>query len=104
MGVKFPNGEPPCYVRPTMRILFVTSNRVGDAVLSTGGMCRHVQSRDESAFIIGTETGMTNLADCSVVVAPYEIDGERAGSIGLLGSTRMNYPQALAAVWMRSRS
>ena len=29
-----------------------------DAVLSTGGMCRHVQGRGEAAFIIGTETGI----------------------------------------------
>lgn len=29
-----------------------------DAVLSTGGMCRHVLGRPESAFIIGTETGI----------------------------------------------
>jgi quinolinate synthase len=29
-----------------------------DAVLSTGGMCRHVQGRGESTFIIGTETGI----------------------------------------------
>lgn len=29
-----------------------------DAVLSTGGMCRHVKGSEESAFIIGTETGM----------------------------------------------
>ncbi len=47
---------------------------------------------------IGTETGMQPLADCSVIVAPYDIDGEAAGSIGVLGPTRMNYPQALAAV------
>ena len=47
---------------------------------------------------IGSETGMAPLADCSVVVAPYEVDGEQVGSIGLLGPTRMNYPQALAAV------
>jgi heat-inducible transcriptional repressor len=52
---------------------------------------------------IGTETGMANLADCSVVVAPYVVDGETAGSIGLLGSTRMNYPQALAAVALVSQ-
>lgn len=52
---------------------------------------------------IGTETGMTTLANCSVVVAPYEVDGEPAGSIGLLGSTRMNYPQALAAVALVSQ-
>lgn len=47
---------------------------------------------------IGTETGMAPLAECSVVVAPYEIDGTPAGSLALLGSTRMDYPQALAAV------
>jgi len=29
-----------------------------DAVLSTGGMCRHVLGRPEPAFIIGTETGI----------------------------------------------
>jgi heat-inducible transcriptional repressor len=47
---------------------------------------------------IGTETGMEPLADCAVVVAPYEVDGEPAGSIGVLGPARMHYPQALAAV------
>jgi len=47
---------------------------------------------------IGAETGLEPLADCSIVVAPYEIEGEAAGSIGVLGPTRMNYPQALATV------
>jgi heat-inducible transcriptional repressor len=47
---------------------------------------------------IGTETGVAPLAECAIVVAPYDIEGERAGTIGVLGPTRMNYPQALAAV------
>jgi heat-inducible transcriptional repressor len=47
---------------------------------------------------IGTETGMAPLAECALVVARYDIEGERAGTIGVLGPTRMNYPQALAAV------
>jgi heat-inducible transcriptional repressor len=47
---------------------------------------------------IGTETGMAPLAECAVIVAPYSVDGEAAGTIGVLGPTRMNYPQALAAV------
>lgn len=47
---------------------------------------------------IGTETGNEALSDCSLVVAPYVVDGESAGSIGLLGPTRMHYSQALAAV------
>lgn len=52
---------------------------------------------------IGTETGIEPLAECSVVVAPYEVNGERAGSIGVLGPTRMNYPQAIATVAVVSR-
>jgi heat-inducible transcriptional repressor len=52
---------------------------------------------------IGTETGMEPLADCAVVVAPYEVDGEPAGSIGVLGPARMHYPQALAAVAVVSK-
>jgi heat-inducible transcriptional repressor len=47
---------------------------------------------------IGSETGMETLADAALVVAPYTIDGERAGSIGVLGPSRMNYREALAAV------
>ncbi|HLT16257.1 MAG TPA: heat-inducible transcriptional repressor HrcA [Acidimicrobiales bacterium] len=47
---------------------------------------------------IGTETGMANLADCALIVSPYEVDGEPAGSIGVLGPARMDYPQAMAAV------
>jgi heat-inducible transcriptional repressor len=38
------------------------------------------------------------LASCSVVVAPYRIDGRVVGSVGVLGPTRMNYPQVIAAV------
>ncbi len=52
---------------------------------------------------IGTETGIEPLADCSVVVAPYEVGGEVAGSIGVLGPTRMHYPQAMAAVAVVSK-
>jgi heat-inducible transcriptional repressor len=47
---------------------------------------------------IGTETGNQALADCSLVVAPYVVDGESAGTIGVLGPTRMHYDQALSAV------
>lgn len=47
---------------------------------------------------IGTETGVAPLSECSLVVSPYEVDGEHAGSIAVLGPTRMNYPQAMSAV------
>ena len=47
---------------------------------------------------IGEEHGLVSLAECSVVVAPYAMDGESVGTIGVLGPTRMNYRQAMAAV------
>jgi len=47
---------------------------------------------------IGNEHGVEPLSVCSVVVAPVVVDGEQRGSIGVLGPTRMNYPQALATV------
>jgi heat-inducible transcriptional repressor len=47
---------------------------------------------------IGVEHGVEPLASCSVIVMPYIVEGEPLGTIGVLGPTRMNYPQALAAV------
>lgn len=47
---------------------------------------------------IGAETGMEPLNECALIVSPYEVAGEPAGSIAVLGPTRMHYPQALAAV------
>jgi heat-inducible transcriptional repressor len=46
---------------------------------------------------IGTEHGYEPLSACAVVVAPVSVDGRSGGAVGLLGPTRMNYPQALAA-------
>ena len=46
---------------------------------------------------IGTEHGYHPLASCAVVVAPLNVGGHEDGAVGLLGPTRMNYPQALAA-------
>ena len=46
---------------------------------------------------IGAEHGFEPLASCAIVVMPVSVEGEKAGTVGLLGPTRMNYPQALAA-------
>ena len=60
-------------------------------------LLRDMLDRGASAAI-GAEHGVAQLAACSVVVAPYIVDGEAVGTVGLLGPTRMNYPQALVAV------
>jgi heat-inducible transcriptional repressor len=52
----------------------------------------------EPIVSIGSENPLDELRDCSIVVAPYRVDGEVAGTVGVLGPTRMDYRQALAAV------
>jgi heat-inducible transcriptional repressor len=47
---------------------------------------------------IGSEHGLATLAECSLVVAPFVGGDDAVGTIGILGPTRMDYPQALAAV------
>jgi len=47
---------------------------------------------------IGAEHGVEPLSACSVVLAPVMVDGNNMGTVGVLGPTRMNYPQALATV------
>ncbi|MGZ4712783.1 MAG: heat-inducible transcriptional repressor HrcA [Acidimicrobiia bacterium] len=47
---------------------------------------------------IGSENDVDELRDCSIVLAPYQVNGALAGTVGVLGPTRMDYPQALAAV------
>ena len=39
---------------------------------------------------------MESARDCSMVVANYFINGEKAGSIGVLGPTRMSYGRTVA--------
>lgn len=47
---------------------------------------------------IGSENDVDELRDCSLVLAPYSVDGQTLGTVGVLGPTRMDYQQALAAV------
>jgi heat-inducible transcriptional repressor len=52
---------------------------------------------------IGAENERTDLKSCSLVLAPYLVEGEPAGTVGVLGPTRMDYRQAAAAVDTVSR-
>ena len=47
---------------------------------------------------IGTEHGVSSLSECSLVVAPYRVEGESVGTVAVLGPTRMDYGQAMGAV------
>ncbi len=65
-------------------------------------LLRDVLSSGQSVAI-GAEHGLAPLLECAVVVAPITIGGQPAGTVGVLGPTRMNYPHALAAVTAVSR-
>jgi heat-inducible transcriptional repressor len=52
---------------------------------------------------IGAENQLEDLRECSVVLARYSVEGQAAGTVGVLGPTRMDYPRAIAAVAAVSR-
>ena len=45
---------------------------------------------------IGGEMPVEGTEDCSMVVANYFVNGEKAGSIGVLGPTRLNYGRTVS--------
>ncbi|MCK9282718.1 MAG: heat-inducible transcriptional repressor HrcA [Rhodocyclaceae bacterium] len=47
---------------------------------------------------IGGESGIAPLDECSVVAAPYEVDGEVVGTVGVIGPTRMAYERVIPIV------
>lgn len=49
-------------------------------------------------IFIGEESGYEILDDCSVVAAPYKIDDETVGVLGVIGPTRMAYERVIPIV------
>jgi heat-inducible transcriptional repressor len=47
---------------------------------------------------IGEESGLVPLDECSVVTAPYEVDGQVVGTVGVVGPTRMAYERVIPIV------
>ncbi len=52
---------------------------------------------------IGGESGIAPLDECSVVAAPYEVDGQVVGTIGVIGPTRMAYERVIPIVDITAR-
>jgi heat-inducible transcriptional repressor len=49
-------------------------------------------------IFIGGESGIAPLDECSIVTAPYEVDGQVIGSVGVIGPTRMAYERVIPIV------
>jgi len=58
-----------------------------------------VSSRAHGVQIfIGGESGLVPLDECSIVTAPYSVDGQVVGTLGVIGPTRMAYERVIPIV------
>ncbi len=53
---------------------------------------------------IGGESGYRVLDECSLVTAPYYVDGQVAGVLGVIGPTRMAYSRTISLVTETARA
>lgn len=58
---------------------------------------------DGVQIFIGGESGLAPLDECSVVTAPYAVDGRIVGSVGVIGPTRMAYERVIPIVDITAR-
>jgi heat-inducible transcriptional repressor len=54
-------------------------------------------------LFIGDESGVMTLGDCSVVTAPYRINNQVVGTLGVIGPTRMDYERVIPIVDITAR-
>lgn len=54
-------------------------------------------------IFIGKETGFDGLSDCSVITAPYNVDGKVIGVLGVIGPSRMSYDRVIPVVDITAR-
>lgn len=56
------------------------------------------QKAETMQIFIGNETGVSPLDECSMVTAPYEVNGQIVGTLGVIGPTRMAYERVIPIV------
>ena len=54
-------------------------------------------------IFIGRESGYDALGDCSLVTAPYDINGKVLGVLGVVGPKRMSYAEVIPVVDVTSK-
>lgn len=70
----------------------------GNRSLNSGGMGSVFGRNSATDVYVGEDLSPMGMDACSVVTTPYYINGEVAGSIGVLGPTRMQYPKVISLV------
>lgn len=82
-----------------LRQMFEAFNRKRDLV----HLLDRCVAADGVQVYIGEESGYEVLDECSIVTAPYEVDDERVGVLGVIGPTRMAYERVIPIVDMTAR-
>ncbi len=54
-------------------------------------------------IFIGGDSQLVPLDECSIVTAPYEVDGQVVGTVGVIGPTRMAYERVIPIVDVTAR-
>ena len=72
--------------------LMETRDKLADIIRGNGEMAFTVR--------IGPETGVPEMADCSIVTATYSSRGGQQGTIGVIGPTRMRYSRVISILNM----
>jgi heat-inducible transcriptional repressor len=63
-----------------------------------GEMLAAIESDHGTQIMIGRETGLEQLRQCSLVMTTYRVGAQRWGTLGVLGPTRMQYSQVAPRV------
>jgi heat-inducible transcriptional repressor len=77
-----------------LRLLFDAFNEKRD-ILHLLDQCVHGEGIQ---IFIGDESGYKMLDECSMVTAPYTVDGQVLGVLGVIGPTRMAYERVIPIV------
>ena len=72
--------------------LMETRDKLADIIRGSGEMAFTVR--------IGPETGVPEMADCSIVTASYSTRSGQQGTIGVIGPTRMRYSRVISILNM----
>jgi heat-inducible transcriptional repressor len=67
-----------------------------------GLLDRCIQAEGVKIYI-GHEIGVQGLGDCSLITAPYSVDGQILGVLGVIGPTRIKYDQVVPVVDITAR-
>jgi heat-inducible transcriptional repressor len=69
--------------------------RAKDAAHAPAG---HLQPAEGVRIFIGGESQVVPFEELSIVSAPYEVDGQVVGTLGVIGPTRMAYDRMIQIV------